>query len=76
MKSKHGMFLCQFSLNVFTEFAEFSDKKIVVIKRVRTCGLWYKREQDATIAPVRHRQWRIQDFPEGGANSQSGYANL
>ena len=21
-------------------------------------------------------QWRIQDFPQGGANSQSGFANL
>ena len=29
-----------------------------------------------SLGKVRIKQWRIQDFPEGGANSQSGCANL
>ena len=28
------------------------------------------------IEKLNQNQWRIQDFPEGGANSQSGCANL
>ena len=35
--------LFDFSLNVLAEFAEFSDKKILVIKRVPTCHLFCKR---------------------------------
>ena len=47
----------EFSLNVFTEFAEFSDKNIChYSKKARTCqsATSCVRDQDATTAPARH----------------------
>ena len=42
----------EFFLNIFTVFAEFSDKNIChYSKRTQTCCV---RDQDATIAPTRH----------------------
>ena len=36
-------FAIEFFLKVFTEFSEFSDKKIFIIKRARTCHFLCKR---------------------------------
>ena len=47
----------EFSLNGFTEFAEFSDKNIFhYSKKARTChpAISCVRDQDATRAPTRH----------------------
>ena len=46
-----------FSLNVFTEFAEFTDKNICLYsKKAQTChpATLCVRDQDATTAPARH----------------------
>ena len=48
----------EFSLNGFTEFAEFSDKNVCYYsKRAWTChpATSCVRDQDATTAPARHR---------------------
>ena len=47
----------EFSLNVFTEFAEFSDKNMYYYsKRVRTChpATSCVRDMDASTVPARH----------------------
>ena len=49
------MFSFEFSLNVFTEFAEFSDKKFYTLERLFEPGTSCFREQDATTSPARHR---------------------
>ena len=43
----------EFSLNVFTELAEFSDKKYLSLKGLEP-GTSCVRDQDATIAQARH----------------------
>ena len=51
------MTIIEFSLNVFTEFAEFSDKYIChYSKRIQTChsATSRVRDQDATTAQARH----------------------
>ena len=40
----------EFSLNVFTEFAEFSDNTVKGLEPATSCV----RDQDATTVPVRH----------------------
>ena len=50
----------EFSLNVFTEFAEFGDKKNDYGKRARTCHLLCKRPgcyHNASNTHVRDRIW-------------------
>ena len=44
----------EFFLNVFTEFAEFSDKKIVITVRGLKPATSCVRDQHATTAPARH----------------------
>ena len=56
----------EFSLNVFTDFAEFSDKNICQYnKRAQTChpATSCVRDQDATTAPARH-MWATGSFTE------------
>ena len=45
----------EFSLNVFTEFAEFGDNKYHILKRLFEPATSCVRDHDATTAPVRHR---------------------
>ena len=45
----------EFSLNVFTKFAEFSDKKYYILKRLIEPATFCVRDQDATTAAARHR---------------------
>ena len=44
----------EFSLNVFTEFAEFSDKNYYVLKRLFEPATSCVRDKDASTAPARH----------------------
>ena len=62
MTDKRTLF--EFSLNVFTEFSEFSDKNIChYSKRARTChpATSCVRNQDATTMPVKH-MWETESL--------------
>ena len=50
-----GEIAFEFSLNVFTEFTEFSDKKYHFFKTLFEIATSCVRDQDAATAPVRHR---------------------
>ena len=47
--------LFEFSFEVYTKFAEFSDKKYGILKRLFELPTTCERDQDASTAPVRHR---------------------
>ena len=49
-----GSKLIEFSLNVFTASAEFSNKKYYILKRLFKPATSYVRDQDATTAPAKH----------------------
>ena len=51
-----------FFLNVFTGFSEFNDKKILVIKRTRTCDLLFKRPECYHSTSKAHVRDRIFKF--------------
>ena len=44
----------EFSLNVFTEFSKFSDRKHYILKRLFKHATSCVRDQDAITAPARH----------------------
>ena len=46
----------EFSLNVFTEFAEFSDKNNIIFKKIAVLEPTFScvRDRDSTTAPQRH----------------------
>ena len=56
--SSLNLTISQFYLNVFTEFADFSEKILVITVKGLEPATYYVRDQDATTLPAWHRQHR------------------